>query len=38
MNNTDKIDYRTFEATLDRSNKLEEDLTKHPENCRVLNG
>src|ERR1044072_8042385 len=32
------IDYRTFEATVERSKKLEEDLIQHPEKYRVLTG
>jgi tryptophanyl-tRNA synthetase len=38
MREAEKIDYGTFEATLARSNKLEEDLIVHPEKYRVLTG
>lgn len=38
MTKTEKIEYGTFEATLDRSRKLEEDLPIHPEKYRVLTG
>ena len=38
MKEIDKIDYRTYEATLESSKKLEEDLIKHPEKYRVLTG
>lgn len=34
----EKIDYGTFEATVERSKKLEEDLVKNPLNYRVLTG
>ncbi len=33
-----KLDYGTFEATSERSRKLEEDLTEHPGKYRVLTG
>ena len=35
---TSKLDYGTFEATVDRSLKLEQDLAIHPEKYRVLTG
>jgi tryptophanyl-tRNA synthetase len=35
---TNEIDYGSFEAAQERSNKLEADLTLHPENYRVLTG
>ena len=38
MTNPDDIDYGTFEATLERSKRLEIDLVEHPENYRVLTG
>ncbi len=38
MSKTGKIEYGTFEATLERSRKLEEDLPIHPEKYRVLTG
>jgi tryptophanyl-tRNA synthetase len=38
MTKTEKIEYGTFEATLERSRKLEEDLPVHPEKYRVLTG
>lgn len=38
MSDTEKIDYGTFEATVERSRKLEEDLTKNPDKYRVLTG
>jgi tryptophanyl-tRNA synthetase len=38
MNEIDKIEYGSFEATLERSKKLEEDLISQPENYRVLTG
>jgi tryptophanyl-tRNA synthetase len=38
MKKIDKIDYRTYEATLESSKKLEEDLIKHPGKYRVLTG
>lgn len=38
MSKTEKIEYGTFEATLERSRKLEEDLPIHPEKYRVLTG
>lgn len=38
MSKTDRIDYGTFEATLERSRKLEEDLVVHPEKYRVITG
>lgn len=38
MKENDTIDYGTYEATLERSKKLEEDLIKHPEKYRVLTG
>ncbi|MGE5301665.1 MAG: tryptophan--tRNA ligase [Acidobacteriota bacterium] len=34
----DKIDYGTFEATLERSRKLEDDLVENPVKYRVLTG
>ncbi|HNW52411.1 MAG TPA: tryptophan--tRNA ligase [Prolixibacteraceae bacterium] len=38
MKNEESIDYGTFEATLKRSNQLEEDLIKNPGKYRVLTG
>lgn len=38
MNGIAKIEYGTFEATLERSLKLEDDLAKRPEQYRVLTG
>jgi tryptophanyl-tRNA synthetase len=38
MKDNDRIDYSTYNATLKRSKKLEEDLIKHPEKYRVLTG
>lgn len=38
MTKTEKIEYGTFDATLERSRKLEEDLPVHPEKYRVLTG
>lgn len=38
MKESDKIEYGTFEATVARSQKLEEDLVLHPEKYRVLTG
>ncbi len=38
MTISDKIDYGTFEATLQRSKKLEEDLIVHPHKYCVLTG
>jgi tryptophanyl-tRNA synthetase len=38
MPSSDSLDYGTFEATLERSKKLETDLAKHPEKYRVLTG
>lgn len=38
MTKADKIEYGTFEATMERSRKLEEDLAVHPEKYRVLTG
>ncbi len=38
MSKSEKIEYGTFEATLERSRKLEEDLPVHPEKYRVLTG
>jgi tryptophanyl-tRNA synthetase len=35
---TNEIDYGTYEASLDRSRKLEADLVLHPGNYRVLTG
>ena len=32
------MDYGTFEATLDRSKRLEQDIGKHPEKYKVLTG
>lgn len=34
----EQLDYGTFEATLERSKKLEQDLHKHPEEYKVLTG
>jgi tryptophanyl-tRNA synthetase len=34
----EKINYGTYESTVERSRKLEEDLTAHPEKYRVLTG
>ena len=34
----EKIHYGTYEATVERSKKLEEELIKHPEKFRVLTG
>ena len=38
QHNNDNIDYGTFEATQERSNKLEKDLKDKPEKYRVLTG
>jgi len=38
MSSEKQLDYGTFEATLDRSKKLEQDLEKNPEKYRVLTG
>lgn len=38
MSENAKIDYTTFEATVERSRKLDEDLTKNPGKYRVLTG
>jgi len=38
MSSEEQLDYGTFEATLDRSKKLEQDLEKNPEQYRVLTG
>lgn len=38
MSDVEKIDYGTFEATVERSKKLEEDLTVNPHKYRVLTG
>lgn len=38
MENVDKIDYGTFEATIRRSNQLEKDLIINPGKYRVLTG
>ncbi len=38
MSDVEKIDYGTFEATVERSRKLEEDLIASPEKYRVLTG
>ncbi len=38
MSDAEKIEYGTFEATVERSRKLEEDLTANPGNYRVLTG
>lgn len=38
MSDISRIDYRTFEATVERSAKLEEDLAKNPTKYRVLTG
>jgi tryptophanyl-tRNA synthetase len=35
---SESLDYGTFEATLERSKKLEEDLEKNPQKHRVLTG
>ena len=34
----EKINYGTYESTVERSRKLEEDLTKNPSKYRVLTG
>lgn len=34
----EQLDYGTFEATLERSKKLEQDLNEHPEKYKVLTG
>ena len=34
----DQLDYGTFEATIERSKLLEQDLRKHPERYKVLTG
>ncbi|WP_437831447.1 tryptophan--tRNA ligase [Sorangium sp. So ce1153] len=36
--NEDKVDYGTFEATVERSRKIEEDLPVNPKKYRVLTG
>ena len=38
MKTDEKIDYRTFEATLEKSKELEINLAKNPEKYRVLTG
>lgn len=38
MSDRDKNDHGTFDAALERSSKLEEDLIAHPEKYRVLTG
>ncbi len=38
MSENAKIDYTTFEATVERSRKLDEDLVKNPDKYRVLTG
>lgn len=38
MTDSTNIDYRTYEAAIERSKKLEEDLVSHPEKYRVLTG
>lgn len=38
MSEAEKIDYGTFEATVERSKKLEEDLIVNPHKYRVLTG
>lgn len=38
MSENAKIDYTTFEATVERSRKLDEDLVKNPGKYRVLTG
>ncbi len=38
MSDTDRIDYGTFSATVERSRKLEEDLVNNPDKYRVLTG
>jgi tryptophanyl-tRNA synthetase len=38
MNSSPEIDYGSFEASLERSRKLEADLPHHPERYRVLTG
>jgi tryptophanyl-tRNA synthetase len=38
MEISDKLNYNTFEATAERSKKLEEDLVKDPSKYRVLTG
>ncbi len=38
MSENSKINYTTFEATVERSRKLDEDLIKNPEKYRVLTG
>ena len=35
---SDTIKYTTYEASLERSRKLEEDLILHPEKYKVLTG
>ncbi|MTK54286.1 tryptophan--tRNA ligase [Paludibacter sp.] len=38
MSDTEKMELGTYEATVERSRKLEEDLSVHPEKYRVLTG
>ena len=38
MTAEEQLDYGTFEATLDRSKRLEQDIGKHPEKYKVLTG
>ncbi len=38
MSENTSIDYRTFEATIERSKELEENLVRYPERYRVLTG
>ncbi len=38
MSDAERIDYGTFEATVERSRKLEEDLSVNPSKYRVLTG
>ncbi|ULQ59612.1 tryptophan--tRNA ligase [Brucepastera parasyntrophica] len=38
MNSSDKIDYTSYEAAVERSKKIEADLPLHPGNYRLLTG
>jgi len=38
MNNSENVDYGTYEVSLERSKKLEADIVSHPRNYRVLTG
>ncbi|WP_437587851.1 tryptophan--tRNA ligase [Sorangium sp. So ce1000] len=38
IENDDRAEYGTFEAAVERSRKIEEDLPKHPKKYRVLTG